>query len=594
MSNPQTPHPEPRRRLPSTAPLEADVLVVGAGPTGLTAAHLLGSLGVRVLLVERNPTTSDDAKAISLDDESLRTLQTAGIDGAVYPIIVPGTGTKYFGVGGRPLVHARGLGDQRFGHPFKNPFAQPDLERVLLEELRRHSDVETRFSTRLFSLEQHTDRVRVAVGPSDSTEWAEHFDVSYVLGCDGGRSTVRELLSIPMQGRSFPDVWLVADTSGDPHDQRYGMHLGDPGRPTVIVPGRDGRCRYEFLLHPGEGTPGAPPSFELVRELLRPYREITPDQIERAVTYTFHALLADRLRDKRCFLLGDAAHMMPPFAGQGLNSGVRDAANLCWKIADVLAGRASDALLDTYDAERRPHAQAVIDLSVRLGRIVMTTSRSRARLRDLLVRTAMHTPHGRRYLTEMRYRPNTRVRSGAIVPLDGQAKSPVGTALPQPRVLHGPHLRLTRLDDVLGRGWSLLGVGLTEADWDTATHAGLPAGTRVDIVLDDRSPRDHPGRTAVADADGRLQTFFGRLTGRFVLVRPDRLIAAVFPPDQAERVSHSLRRFAPGPERDVSAPAVECPTETSQKDSRPPAARITRSVTAPGAKSASTVQGGPR
>ncbi|MFI9832782.1 FAD-dependent monooxygenase [Streptomyces sp. NPDC051913] len=590
MSNPQTPQPEPERRFTSATSVQPDVLVVGAGPTGLTAAHLLGSLGIRVLLVERNPTTSNDAKAISLDDESLRTLQAAGIDGAVYPIIVPGTGTKYFGVGNRPLVHARGLGDQRFGHPFKNPFAQPDLERVLVEELRGRPDVETRFRTRLFSLEQHSDRVRVGVGPSDGTGPVEHFDVSYVLGCDGGRSTVRELLSIRMRGRSFPDVWLVADTVGDPHDQRYGMHLGDPGRPTVVVPGRDGRCRYEFLLHPGEGLPGEPPPFELVRDLLRPYREITPDQVERAVSYTFHALLADRLRDGRCFLLGDAAHMMPPFAGQGLNSGVRDAANLCWKLADVLAGRAGDTLLDTYDTERRPQAQAVIDLSVRLGRIVMTTSRSRARLRDLLVRTAMHTPQGRRYLTEMRYRPNTRVRSGAVVPFGCDNRSPVGTALPQPRVLHGPRLQITRLDDVLGRGWSLLGVGVTDADWNTAVHAGLPAGERVSVVLGDRYPRDGPGRTAVADADGRLQALFGGLTGHFLLVRPDRLIAAVFPADRAERVSRSLRRFAPAPGRDVSLAASDGPAETSPEAVRPWPAPTTHPLT----KSVSKTQGGPR
>ncbi|MFF5148017.1 hypothetical protein ACFY6U_51350 [Streptomyces sp. NPDC013157] len=124
----------------------------------------------------------------------------------------------------------------------------------------------------------------------------------------------------------------------------------------------------------------------------------------------------------------------------------------------------------------------------------MTTSRGRARLRDPLVRTAMRTSPGRRYLTEMRYRPNTRVRSGAIVSLDAKAKSPVSTVLPQPRVLYGPQHRGTPFDDVLGRGWSLLGVRVAEADWDAAERANLPAGTRVDVVLDDRSARDHPGR----------------------------------------------------------------------------------------------------
>ncbi|WP_019074061.1 bifunctional 3-(3-hydroxy-phenyl)propionate/3-hydroxycinnamic acid hydroxylase [Streptomyces hokutonensis] len=528
---------------PATWP---DVLIVGAGPTGLTAAHLLGSRGVRVLLVERNATTSDDAKAISLDDESLRTLQSAdGLDEAVYPILVPGTGTRYFGIGGRTLLHARGTGDQRFGHPFKNPFAQPDLERVLREQLRRHPSVDVRFDTRLTALlTQHPDRVRASLRTGGQDGPVEELDVRYVLGCDGGRSTVRDLLSIPMQGRSFPDVWLVVDTLQDTHDQRYGMHHGDPERPVVIVAGREGRCRYEFRLKPGECEAGAPPPFTLVRQLLRPYREITAAQVERAVAYSFHALLADRLRDGRCFLLGDAAHMMPPFAGQGLNSGVRDAANLCWKVAEVMAGRAGDALLDTYDTERRPHARAVIDLSVRLGRIVMTTSRPRALLRDVLVRTAMRIPPGRRYLTEMRYRPDARVRAGAVVPSDCRGRELVGAMLPQPRVLHGPHHRPTRLDSVLGQGWSLLGIDVTDADWAAAARGGLPESAAVDVFLDDHAPRDRAGRTGIADADGRLDALFTRLTGCFVLVRPDRLVAAVFTPDQAAYVGGKLGHFS--------------------------------------------------
>lgn len=539
------------------------VLVAGAGPTGLTAAHLLGARGIRVLLVERNATTSNDAKAISLDDESLRTLQSAdGLDEAVYPILVPGTGTKYYGIGGRTLLHARGTGNQRFGHPFKNPFAQPDLERVLREQLRQPS-VDVRFGTRLTALTQHPDRVRVSLRAEGKDGPVEELDVRYVLGCDGGRSTVRDLLSIPMRGRSFPDVWLVVDTLQDTHDQRYGMHHGDPDRPVVIVPGRDGRCRYEFRLKPGECEAGTPPPFALVRQLLHPYREFTAEQVERAVAYSFHALLADRLRDGRCFLLGDAAHMMPPFAGQGLNSGVRDAANLCWKIDEVLAGRAGDALLDTYDTERRPHARAVIDLSVRLGRIVMTTSRSRALLRDVLVRTAMRIPPGRRYLTEMRYRPDTRVRSGAVVPLDSPGRELVGTMLPQPQVLHGPHHRLTRLDDILGQGWSLLGIGVADADWATVARAGIPEATAVDVFLDDRAPRDRAGRTGIADADGRLDALFTGLTGSFALVRPDRLVAAVFTPERAEYVGGELRHFqADGPTTATVPPAPTPDPET--------------------------------
>lgn len=559
----QQPGPRGHSAPASPRPL---VLIVGAGPTGLTAANLLGSMGVRVLLAERNGTTSDDAKAISLDDESMRVLQLAGLDGAVYPIIVPGTGTRYFGARGQVLAHARGAGAYKFGHPFKNPFAQPDLELVLREALSRYPHVQERFGTQLVGIRQDRDHVRASLQETGGGA-VQETEVSYVLGCDGGRSTVRELLSIPMTGRSFTDVWLVADTIGDPHDQRYGMHFGDPGRPHVIIPGRDGRCRYEFLLKPGEGQAGAPPPFELIRDLVRPYRSLTADQIERAVTYTFNAVLADRLREGRCFLLGDAAHMMPPFAGQGLNSGIRDAANLCWKIADRLAGRAADALLDTYETERRPHAEATIRLSVQLGQIVMTTSRRRAWVRDVLVGATARSRAGRRYLSEMRYRPSAHLQAGAVARLgQGDDEYLVGRALPQPRVLSGRGYRLTRLDDVLAAGWVILGIGVTDADWETLDGARLPGGTRLDVMLADRAPQERQGRLAIADADGQLEALFGALPGRFVLVRPDRVVAAVFTASRTAEVAAALRHHLAVPAAPAAAPAAAGPAPDGEGD----------------------------
>ncbi|MFJ4788643.1 hypothetical protein [Streptomyces sp. NPDC088794] len=204
----------------------------------------------------------------------------------------------------------------------------------------------------------------------------------------------------------------------------------------------------------------------------------------------------------------------------------------------------------------------MIDLSVRLGRIVMTTSRGRARLRDLLVRTAMHTPPGRRYLTEMRYRPDTRVRSGVVVRLDGPGQPLVGRPLPQPRVLRAPHHRVTRLDDVLGQGWGLLGIGVPEAAWTTVGRSALPNATHVDVQLDDRSPRDVADRVGIADADGRLEILFAGLTEHFVLVRPDRLVAAVFTPDRAKGVEEELRRATVGAGDVIAAvPALDLGAE---------------------------------
>ncbi|GAA2636300.1 FAD-dependent monooxygenase [Actinomadura fulvescens] len=528
------------------------VLIVGAGPVGLTTANLLAARDVPVVLVERNATTSDEAKAISLDDESLRTLQAAELAEAVLGIVVPGTGTRYYDRKGRPLFHARGPEPYRLGYTFKNQFAQPELERLLLQALKERDGVDVRFATELVALTEAPDGV---IAHLDNAGEVVDLPVSWVLGCDGGRSTIRELRGIDMTGTSHRDVWLVADTVGDDHDERYGMHLGRPDRPTVIVPGRDGRCRYEFRLRPGEGEGGTKPDFATIERLVAPYRDITPEQVERCTNYTFNAVVADRWRDGRCFLLGDAAHMMPPFAGQGLNSGVRDAANLVWKLAEVWHGRAAESLLDTYEPERRPHATAMVAFSERLGRVVMTTDPLRGRLRDGAVRALLLTPWGRRYLSEMRFRPRPVHTGGLVVRTGTGDEGLVGTQLPQPRVLVPPSLRPLLLDHVLGTGLAVLGVDVGGGDWDRVTAAfpdSLPI-THVEVSLGERLPRPQGERQAIADADGRLEAALGGATGRFVLVKPDRYIAAVFPATQAARVGAALARHStvsPQPRRE--------------------------------------------
>ena len=363
--------------------MNPEILVVGAGPTGLVSAILLGSLGVRTLVVERNPATSDEPKAVTIDDFALRALQRAGVADAIYPAILPGTGTKYYGRRGQLLAYARGDWPPRNGHPVKNPFQQPELERALLACARRFETVDVCFSTAFEALEQNSG------GVTATLDGGERIRCDFLLGCDGGRSTVRSVLGLNMTGSSFREPWIVIDTVNDRHDQRFAMHHGDPARPHVIVPGRDGCCRYEFLLLPGEAE--QEPSFEFVRTLLAPFRPVEAREITRRTIYTFHALLAERWSVGRCFLLGDAAHMMPPFAGAGLNTGVRDADNLTWKLVMALRGSAGARLLETYEAERRPYAEAIIRLSVRLGKVMMTTSRLRGTIRDAGVASSSRT-----------------------------------------------------------------------------------------------------------------------------------------------------------------------------------------------------------
>ncbi|MFI7361159.1 bifunctional 3-(3-hydroxy-phenyl)propionate/3-hydroxycinnamic acid hydroxylase [Streptomyces sp. NPDC050149] len=533
------------------------VLVVGAGPVGLTMASLLAARDVPVLVVERNGTTSDEAKAISIDDESLRTFAAAGLAETVLRIVVPGTGTKYFDRRNRVLFHAAGpMPPHPRGFPFKNQFAQPELEAALLAELGQRPEADVRFGTDLVSYAEQPDGTVSVTLRETGTGRTTAVSVSWVLGCDGGRSTVRELGGIGMTGTSHDEVWLVVDTVGDHHRERYGMHHGDPRRPTVVVPGRDGRCRYEFLQFPGESTRGERPSFDTVRRLVSRHRSITEDQVERCTAYAFNAVVADTWRAGRSLLLGDAAHMMPPFAGQGLNSGVRDAANLAWKLAGVWHGEFGERVLDTYETERKPHAVATVRYSERLGRIVMTTSRACATLRDLVVRAVRLTGRGRRYLSEMRFRPVAVHTDGVIA---GRPHALTGRELPQPLVLVPPGLRPQRADTVLGDGFAIVGVDVDAAQW-SQVRAGFEGRLRsvaVDVVLGDRIPRSVPEHISVADADGALEAALAPARGAFLVVRPDRYVAAVFAAGEAAGIAHQLAELLGGATRVPPAAATK-------------------------------------
>jgi len=498
--------------------VKTDALIVGAGPTGLAIANLLGLAGFDVLVVEREQDIAESPRAVSIDDEGMRCVQACGLLEAGREVIVPGTGTRYYGADGRLIARALGPRSNPFGHPVKNPIDHQEFQRLLLAGLERFPTVRVEFGAELVGFEQDESGVDADIG-------GRRVGASYLLGADGGRSTVRRVLDVPMEGRTHGERWLIVDTIRDPHDQRYAMHHGDPRRPHVVVPGRAGRCRYEFLLLGESDEEATAPAF--VGKLMAPYRPaLPPEDVLRRTVFTFHSLVARTWRRGRVLLLGDAAHMMPPFAGQGLNSGLRDAVNLSWKLAHILDGLAGEEILDSYQLEREPSARGMIALSERVGRVVMTTSTAKARTRDVLFRAGLRVPWWRRYIGDMRFKPAPRYGAGLFVP-GGFG----GRMLPQPRVLL-PDGSVQLLDEILGRAFALVAVepnegrfpALRDPIWDRL------AASRVVLRLDERLPPAHEDRcvTAVADVDGLLGAWLAAARGQVILVRPDRFVFGSF------------------------------------------------------------------
>ena len=515
----------------------ATVLVVGAGPTGLAAANLLGHLGIDTLIVEREVAVAGEPRAVSIDDEAMRMLQWLEMAGQAAPAVRPGIGTRYYGAGGQLLGGVSTPAIPRYGHPPKNPVDHGEFGRFLLRGLTDRPSVKVRMGTELVALNPEGEAVAATLRgrPGD-----ERIKAQYALGCDGGRSTARRLMGIEMDGRSFEERWLVIDVVHDPHSERYAMHHGDPQRPHVIVPGGNGRCRYEFLLQPHEGALAL--SFEIAKELLAPYRsDLSPHDIVRQREYVFHALLAKQWRRGPVFLLGDAAHMMPPFAGQGLNTGLRDATNLAWKLAGVIRGELASQALGSYEQERRPHAEAMIALSLRRGNAIMTTSRAEAYSRDVAVAIARRIPALRRRLDNLPLKPAPRFTSGLVIDLDGAGGEIAGHMLPQPRALL-PDGTQAPLDDVLGPWFALLAIEPAGAVLESLrSPLWAQLGVRIvrlalEPIFPPQVPEGEP--RAVADADGLLEGFLGRTRGCAVVVRPDRFILGAFRPSQeAEFVS---------------------------------------------------------
>ncbi|MEV6703467.1 bifunctional 3-(3-hydroxy-phenyl)propionate/3-hydroxycinnamic acid hydroxylase [Streptomyces sp. NPDC051453] len=577
---------------------DTDVVVIGAGPVGLTLANLIGVRGHRATVLEARHQLIDYPRGVGLDDESIRTLHTAGLWERIQPFTVPHHVVRLVNGSGQVLA-TNNPKTQEFGYPRKHGFVQPLVDQELASGLDRFPGTELRFSHKVMGLEDRGDHVEVTAEQIDTdgeVTGTVTVTARYAVGCEGGSSFTRKWMGVEFEGKSPSTRWVVIDAANDPIGTP-SVYLGaDPRRPYVSIGLPQGIRRWEFMLHDDEPTELCDdPAF--MHSLLKRH---VPDPAALHVinqrTFTHHGRVASDFRKGRVFVAGDAAHLMPVWLGQGWNSGIRDATNLAWKLSAVLAGDASDALLDTYTEERRKHASDMIDVNMAAG-TVMKMGRFGGTVRDVAASVLNLVPKWKSYFTELRFKPMPRYATGVVVDqatlTPGTARpgfkhggrlapfidspgelSPVGLQFIQPRVNTAGATNVL-LDDVTGDWWTLATWGTDPTAYLTDADLALIRRHRIKLVSfmpeTQRSwaEQQYAGSaapvTVVGDSTGALKDWFDVRACGLVVLRPDHFVAAASLTRQASQALAALRDAASlsrqPAEESVNAPVEELATQ---------------------------------
>jgi 3-(3-hydroxy-phenyl)propionate hydroxylase len=489
----------------STTDTSYDVAVIGYGPTGATAANLLGQLGLKVLVVERDPDVYSRARAISTDEEVMRVWQSVGLADRLQQDMLPDRPLNFVDADGVPFIDLK-ITSRGTGHPPQQFLYQPAVDHVLREGVDRFSNVEVLLEHECLRVLTKGDEVELLLADL-RTDVFKRIRASYVIAAEGGSSPTRGQLGVGYSGRTYTERWVVIDTKvmreWDGHD-RLRFHC-NPARPTVDCPTPLGHHRWEYPARTDEDEQ------TLLREeniwKVLNDQGITPDHVKilRAVIYSHHVRVADRWRVGRVFLAGDAAHAMPPWIGQGMSAGVRDVANLCWKLAAVIRGQAPDSLLDSYQDERKP----VTRHACFVGRIITERNPVIAAMRNHVFRTLSRVPGVDAVLVKMAWIPDARYEDGFFA--TGRHPA-VGWQILQPWVTDDTG-NLVRLDDLLSGQWAVL-------------HTGTPpGGTQAWTEL---------GARTVEITEPSLVRWLRRKEATAAVVRPDGFVYA------ASQSGHSL------------------------------------------------------
>ena len=512
-------------------PDAVDVLVVGYGPVGAALASLLGRQGVTTLVIDKSHGVFAAPRAIALDNEALRILQMAGVaEGAFATVAIPFVRmlSPYFGEFAR--LNTSGEID---GHPRLVTFYQPELEHVLRGVVAQQPSVRVAEGVELTGLTETVNGVTATLKLDDGTQ--RQVTARYLVGADGASSKVRKFIGQDFKGQSFKQDWLIVDAVGVSQPIDHVEFICDPKRPTphMVAPG--GRERWEFMLHKNEDAAGMENDAK-VDELLAPWGGLRQLKVERKAVYRFHARLAKCFSRGRVHLVGDAAHITPPFVGQGLVAGLRDAANLSWKLAWVVRGQAGAGILDSYNTERGPHAKAMIRLARLMGAMVMPSNTLAALFNHGIMRLIKNLP----FIAELGVKPQPRFKDGLFAPGRHKPGLSNGALLPQIWV-RSRDGRIVLSDDALGGGLVMAGFGCDAASLlsPSAKAAFVAAGGRfVHIAARGQIP-------PMSGADDAWEDLAGTLTpgvvkrGWVAVIRPDKVVMANGPEAEAQTLAAS-------------------------------------------------------
>ncbi|WP_298271724.1 bifunctional 3-(3-hydroxy-phenyl)propionate/3-hydroxycinnamic acid hydroxylase [uncultured Bradyrhizobium sp.] len=494
-----------------------DAAIVGLGPVGAIFANLLAKAGLSVAVVERVAEIYDKPRAITLDHEALRVLQAIGLGDFMEQAIAPHNGSHYLGVDGEII---------KIFDPMPPPFplgwipnvtfVQPELEQALRDQLADDPHVDIFLAAAGVSLQQDDGAVTLTARRESGAEFV--IRARYLVGCDGANSFVRKRLGIGLDDLAFDECWMVVDTlTSDPAKRpAKSFQYCWPSRPGTFVPGPRNLRRWEIKLLPGEDPEAAGAPDNVVR-LLKGFTDISDLTIWRSAVYRFHALLGQRWRDRRVLLMGDAVHQTPPFLGQGLCAGIRDAVNLAWKLRLVLRGDADAALLDSYEIERKPHVRAVVASAKEFGKIIGELDPLAAAERDLRLRAELKA--GKAETIRQKFIPD--LESGLIAP----GAELAGRLFVQPHV-RAPDGRMCRLDDLLKPEFAIVTLAAQQMAWLSETsRAGWQrlSGERVVITASGESC-DANGILSVVERDRLFADWMRQHGVAAAIVRPDRYV----------------------------------------------------------------------